>query len=131
MTEPAQPTAVEIDRIDHVVLTVRDVDATCAFYARVLGMRAVTFAGGRKALAFGRRTISLQVMRLGWNPRISTPERVGSEFRKREAEMAPVDKPAPKQEPAAATEPAPIPHTQEPSTPPQSNAAPVPPSTQR
>lgn len=41
-----------------------------------------------EALVFGRRTIGLQVMRLGWNPRTSTPERVGSEFRKREAEMA-------------------------------------------
>ena len=40
-----------------------------------------------EALAFGRRTIRLQVMRLGWNPRTSTPERVGTEFRRREAEM--------------------------------------------
>ena len=45
---------MNIDRIDHVVMTVRDIDATCDFYARVLGMRVVTFAGGRKALAFGR-----------------------------------------------------------------------------
>jgi catechol 2,3-dioxygenase-like lactoylglutathione lyase family enzyme len=34
---------VRIDRLDHVVLTVRDVAATCAFYARVLGMSEVTF----------------------------------------------------------------------------------------
>lgn len=40
-----------------------------------------------EALAFGRRTISLNVMRLGWNPRSSTPERVGTEFRRREAEL--------------------------------------------
>jgi 3D (Asp-Asp-Asp) domain-containing protein len=40
-----------------------------------------------EALAFGRRTIRIQVMRLGWNPRTSTPERVGTEFRRREAEM--------------------------------------------
>jgi 3D (Asp-Asp-Asp) domain-containing protein len=40
-----------------------------------------------EALAFGRRTISLNVMRLGWNPRTSTPERVGTEFRRREAEL--------------------------------------------
>lgn len=42
-----------------------------------------------EALAFGRRTISLNVMRLGWNPRTSTPERVGTEFRRREAELSP------------------------------------------
>lgn len=41
-----------------------------------------------EALAFGRRTIGLHVMRLGWNPRSSTPDRVGSEFRKREANLA-------------------------------------------
>jgi len=50
---------MNIDRIDHVVMTVRSVDATCAFYERVLGMQAGTFAGGRRALAFGRQKINL------------------------------------------------------------------------
>lgn len=50
---------MKIDRIDHFVLTVRDVDATCAFYSRVLGMEAVTFAGGRRGLAFGNQKINL------------------------------------------------------------------------
>jgi catechol 2,3-dioxygenase-like lactoylglutathione lyase family enzyme len=50
---------VEIDRIDHLVLTVADVSATCDFYSRVLGMEVVTFGGGRKALAFGRQKINL------------------------------------------------------------------------
>src|SRR5689334_14392631 len=52
---------MEIDRIDHVVMTVRDIEATCDFYTRVLGMRVVTFAGGRKALAFGRQKINLHL----------------------------------------------------------------------
>lgn len=47
-----------------------------------------------EALAFGRRTIAIQVMRLGWNPRTSTPERVGTEFRRREAQIEPAP-PAP------------------------------------
>lgn len=51
-----------IDAIDHVVLTVRDIDAACAFYARVLGLGAVTFAGGRKALQIGSQKINLQVL---------------------------------------------------------------------
>ena len=51
-----------IDRIDHIVLTVRDVEAAVAFYARVLGMEPVTFAGGRRALAFGRQKINLQTL---------------------------------------------------------------------
>jgi catechol 2,3-dioxygenase-like lactoylglutathione lyase family enzyme len=50
---------MKIDRIDHVVLTVRSIDVTCEFYARVLGMDVVTFAGGRKALAFGRQKFNL------------------------------------------------------------------------
>jgi catechol 2,3-dioxygenase-like lactoylglutathione lyase family enzyme len=48
-----------IQRIDHLVLTCRDVAATIRFYTEVLGMKEVTFAAGRKALAFGRQKINL------------------------------------------------------------------------
>src|SRR5438067_12029634 len=48
-----------IDRLDHLVLTVRDIEATCAFYTQVLGMREVSFGEGRKALAFGNQKINL------------------------------------------------------------------------
>lgn len=51
-----------IERIDHIVLTVRDVEASVAFYVRVLGMEPVTFAGGRRALAFGLQKINLQTL---------------------------------------------------------------------
>jgi catechol 2,3-dioxygenase-like lactoylglutathione lyase family enzyme len=50
---------VKIDRLDHLVLTVRDVEATCAFYSRVLHMEPVTFAAGRRALTFGHQKINL------------------------------------------------------------------------
>ena len=50
---------MKIDRLDHLVLTVSDMDATCMFYTRVLGMRVVTFGAGRKALAFGTQKINL------------------------------------------------------------------------
>ncbi|MFQ5958080.1 MAG: VOC family protein [Alphaproteobacteria bacterium] len=50
---------MKIARIDHIVLTVRDIDATVAFYTRALGMEARTFAGGRTALHFGRHKINL------------------------------------------------------------------------
>ena len=56
-------TGITIDRLDHLVLTVVDIDATCDFYARVLGMERVTFAGGRTALAFGCQKINLHVLR--------------------------------------------------------------------
>jgi catechol 2,3-dioxygenase-like lactoylglutathione lyase family enzyme len=48
-----------IERLDHLVLTVADVEASCDFYTRVLGMRVVEFGQGRKALAFGRQKINL------------------------------------------------------------------------
>jgi len=51
---------MKIDNIDHVVLTVKDIDATCRFYEKVLGMEIVTFNENRKALAFGSQKINLQ-----------------------------------------------------------------------
>ena len=51
---------MKIDSIDHVVLTVKDIGATCDFYSKVLGMDIVTFGEGRKALAFGSQKINLQ-----------------------------------------------------------------------
>jgi len=51
-----------ITRIDHVVLTVRDIERAVAFYTRVLKMEAVSFAGGRRALRFGNQKINLQTL---------------------------------------------------------------------
>jgi len=51
---------MKIDSIDHVVLTVKDINATCEFYSKVLGMEIVTFGESRKALAFGSQKINLQ-----------------------------------------------------------------------
>lgn len=48
-----------IDRLDHLVLTCRDLEATAAWYERVLGMRRETFAGNRTALKFGNQKINL------------------------------------------------------------------------
>src|SRR4051794_36611896 len=50
---------MRLDRLDHLVLTVRDIDASIAFYSNVLGMEAVTFGQGRHALAFGQQKINL------------------------------------------------------------------------
>ena len=64
---------MEIDRIDHLVLTVRSIDVTCEFYTRVLGMRVVTFAAGRKALAFGRQKFNLHEAGREFEPRADRP----------------------------------------------------------
>ena len=50
---------MQIDRIDHLVLTVRNLERTCDFYTRVLGMDVITFGEGRKALAFGEQKFNL------------------------------------------------------------------------
>jgi catechol 2,3-dioxygenase-like lactoylglutathione lyase family enzyme len=50
---------MHIDRLDHLVLTVADIDRTCDFYTRVLGMEVVRFGEGRTALKFGRQKINL------------------------------------------------------------------------
>lgn len=51
--------SIQIDRFDHIVLTVQDVATTCEFYQRVLGMSVVTFGNDRKALHFGQQKINL------------------------------------------------------------------------
>ena len=45
--------------LDHIVLTVRDIEATCEWYQRVLGLRRVIFDGGFVALHFGSQKINL------------------------------------------------------------------------
>ncbi len=64
---------VTIDRLDHMVLTVADIEATCAFYGRVLGMEKVVFAGGRTALAFGQQKINLHPAGNEYTPRAAHP----------------------------------------------------------
>ena len=64
---------MKVDRLDHLVLTVRDLDATVDFYQRVLGMRAVTFKGGRRALAFGRSKINLHQAGHEFEPKAAHP----------------------------------------------------------
>ena len=64
---------LKIDRIDHVVLTVFDVERTIDFYSRVLGMEPVTFAGGRRGLAFGRQKFNLHQAGREFEPKALKP----------------------------------------------------------
>ena len=60
---------MRIDRLDHLVLTVADVEATVEFYTRVLGLRAETFDGGRRALVFGQQKVNLHQAGAEFTPR--------------------------------------------------------------
>ena len=62
-----------IDRIDHIVLTCHDVERTVAFYQQVLGMEPVTFAGGRRGLAFGRQKFNLHQAGREFEPKALHP----------------------------------------------------------
>ena len=64
---------MNIDRLDHLVLTVADLDATLDFYSRVLGMTPVTFAGGRRGLQFGAQKINLHQAGREFEPKAATP----------------------------------------------------------
>ena len=64
---------ISIDRIDHIVLTVFDIERTLDFYSRVLGMEPVTFAGGRRGLAFGRQKLNLHQAGREFEPKALRP----------------------------------------------------------
>ncbi|QNK01881.1 VOC family protein [Dyella telluris] len=64
---------MKIEALDHLVLTVADVAASCAFYTRVLGMQEVTFGEGRKALVFGVQKINLHAHGREFEPKALRP----------------------------------------------------------
>ncbi|BAZ13738.1 glyoxalase/bleomycin resistance protein/dioxygenase [Calothrix sp. NIES-4071] len=64
---------IKVDSLDHLVLTVKDINATVAFYCRVLGMEVVTFSEGRKALKFGRQKINLHEYGNEFEPKAHNP----------------------------------------------------------
>jgi catechol 2,3-dioxygenase-like lactoylglutathione lyase family enzyme len=62
-----------IERLDHLVLTVADIDITVAFYARVLGMQRENFGAGRVALRFGEQKINLHRVGREFEPKAARP----------------------------------------------------------
>lgn len=64
--------AFALEHLDHLVLTVSNLDATVDFYTEVLGMELVTFEG-RKALAFGIQRINLHHRGHEFSPRSAHP----------------------------------------------------------
>ena len=61
--------SLRIDRLDHLVLTVASIEASCNFYSSVLGMDVSRFAEGRTALTFGRQKINLHEVGKEFVPR--------------------------------------------------------------
>ena len=64
---------MQIARLDHLVLTVRNLDVSVDFYVRVLGMSLQTFDKDRKALRFGRQKINLHESGKEFEPKAHHP----------------------------------------------------------
>lgn len=64
---------MQIDRLDHLVLTVQDIQATCEFYSKLLGMEIVTFGDDRKALRFGKQKLNLHQVGKEFEPKAKYP----------------------------------------------------------
>jgi catechol 2,3-dioxygenase-like lactoylglutathione lyase family enzyme len=64
--------AFVIDHLDHLVLTVADIEATVGFYTSRLGMELITF-GERKALRFGEQKINLHQVGKEFEPKAAHP----------------------------------------------------------
>ena len=65
--------SITITNIDHLVLTVKDIEQTCNFYRRNLGMEVVTFGDDRKALVFGDQKINLHQQGKEISPHAAKP----------------------------------------------------------
>lgn len=64
---------MKISRLDHLVLTVKNINESCEFYSKALGMDIVTFGEGRKALSFGQQKINLHQFGSEFEPKANSP----------------------------------------------------------
>ena len=64
---------MRIEELDHLVLTVTDIDRTRAFYERVLGMETLVFGEGRHALTLGTQKLNLHEAGQEFEPKAAAP----------------------------------------------------------
>ena len=60
---------IKINHLDHLVLTVKDIDKTVEFYTQILGMEKEIFKGTRVALKFGNAKINLHELGKEFEPK--------------------------------------------------------------
>jgi len=65
---------MNVESIDHIVLTVKDIEVTCAFYTQVLGTKVTTFGAGKKTLLFGVQKINLHEHGNEFEPKAKVPD---------------------------------------------------------
>ncbi len=64
---------MDISHLDHLVLTVSDIENTVQFYQQVLGMKKTVFSDKRVALSFGMQKINLHQAGREFEPKAATP----------------------------------------------------------
>lgn len=69
-----------IDRVDHFVITVRSLEATCAFYERALGFRREDIPGQPTALLFGEQKINVHQANHTFEPKAKHPTPGAADF---------------------------------------------------
>lgn len=60
---------IQIKNLDHLVLTVKDIEKTVDFYTRILGMRKEIFKASRVALKYGNQKINLHLLGNEFEPK--------------------------------------------------------------
>ncbi|MFP8842658.1 VOC family protein [Shewanella baltica] len=63
---------MRVTRLDHLVLTVKDIAVSVEFYQTVLGMKKVVFGNQRIALSFGDQKINLHQAGAEFEPKAAT-----------------------------------------------------------
>lgn len=64
---------MKTESIDHLVLTVKNIDESIAFYSKVMGMQPISFGDGRRALSFGSMKINLHQQGNEFEPKAQNP----------------------------------------------------------
>ena len=69
-----------IDRFDHIVLTVRSLEATLSFYERVLDFSRELRPGAPASLKFGRQKINVHERERTFEPKAAHPTAGSADF---------------------------------------------------
>lgn len=64
---------MEISNLDHLVLTVKNIEKTISFYESVLGMKKEMFGQSRMALKYGTQKINLHEAGNEFEPKANKP----------------------------------------------------------
>ena len=64
---------MKISHLDHLVLTVADIEISCQFYQSALNFEVITFGENRKALQFGSQKINLHQAGKEFEPKAYRP----------------------------------------------------------